>query len=102
MSKFNAKKQKFDGQVLDEHNSGEARNKFEIRSGPASDPQQGKTVSIDNGKPGVVLKDVKIRAHYLANDQISLPDQDFVVQYDADGDGKYDESGGSQAGNPGD
>lgn len=94
MSKFNAKQSKFSGQVLDEHNSDKASEKFEIRSGPASNPQDGKTVNIDNSKPGVVLKDVKIKAHYLANDQISLPDQDFVVQYDADGDGKYNESGG--------
>lgn len=92
MTRFSAGTAKFKGQVIDEQHSNRASEKFLISAGPAADPQSGKITNIQSGSPGVVLKDVEIRGHYLATDQISLPDTDIAIQYDADDDGDYHDS----------
>lgn len=91
MTHFHADDSQFNEQVLDESPSEDPSEAFQIRSANASDPQQGKTVDTSSDG-GVVLKGVEIQAHYLASSQISLPDQDFYVEWDRDGDGTYDDS----------
>lgn len=91
MSKFNADQSTFHEQTLDESPSEDPSEAFQILSGEPSDPQKGKTVDTSS-QGGIVLRGVEIKAHYLTSSQISLPDQDFYIEWDSDGDGNYDDS----------
>lgn len=61
---------------------------------PASDPSDRFTISATgaDGKPGLVLKDPTITAHYLTTNRITIPGQRISLQYDPDGDGEYERS----------
>lgn len=95
VSNIQAEKATFNGQVIDESNSDDPSRKFSIGSGEF----EGRTVSISKDGPAQKLTNVKIQAHYLASNQISLPGMQLAVQYDSNGDGDYETTVGSTAGN---
>lgn len=92
-SNLQAEQATFEGQVIDESNSDDPSQKFEIGSGEFD----GRTVSVSKDGPAQDLRNVEIQAHYLASNQISLPGMQFAVEYDGDGDGNYETSVGSKA-----
>jgi hypothetical protein len=98
VSNIQAEQATFNAQVIDEHDSNDATRKFDIKSGSATEDIEGRTVSIDSDGPAQVLKNAKIRTHYLATNSISLPGLELDIQYDQDGDGVYQESGSGSDG----
>lgn len=92
-SKLEAESATFEGQVIDEHNSDDPTQEFDISSGE----YDGRTVDVSKDGPAQELEDVEIQAHYLASNQISLPGMEFAVQYDGDGDGDFESELGSTA-----
>jgi putative alpha-1,2-mannosidase len=68
------------GQTLDESPAANPRNRFTI------------TATGTEEKPGMVLKDAEITAHYLTTNRITIPDQKITVEYDPDDDGDYERS----------
>lgn len=76
------------GQVIDEQPQ---KPKFAVTA--CGEGYNGVTVDIKSNcsGPDVVLKDVHIRAHYLATDRITLPGQKIIVSWDKDGDGDYEQ-----------
>lgn len=78
-------------QVVDESPASDPNDRFTIDAqGNAS---EGETVdpTTDSDKPGLVLKNATINAHYLATNRISIPGQTITVAYDPDGDGTYEQ-----------
>ncbi|WP_254823264.1 hypothetical protein [Haloglomus halophilum] len=81
-------------QVIDESPASDPNDRFTIDAqGNAS---AGETVdpSLSSGKPGLVLKNATINAHYLATNRISIPGQKITIQYDPDDDGTYEQQYG--------
>ncbi|QLD89287.1 hypothetical protein HWV07_09705 [Natronomonas salina] len=75
-----AEESQFSGQVVNEHNSDNPSDQFDIAA--PGDAQDGKTVNISGSEPGLVLKNAEIQAHYLAVSSISIPDIQINVEYD--------------------
>jgi hypothetical protein len=94
VSNIQAEQATFNHQLIDEHDSDDPTRKFDIKSGSATEDIEGRTVSIDSDGPAQVLTNAKINTHYLATNTISLPGLELDIQYDADGDGQYDENSG--------
>lgn len=92
-SNLQAEQATFEGQVIDESNSDDPTQEFEINSGEFD----GRTVDVSKDGPAQDLRNVEIQAHYLASNQISLPGMQFAVEYDGDDDGDYETSIGSKA-----
>lgn len=63
-----------------------------IDESPADDPSERFTVTANgtDARPGMVLRNVTIRAHYITTERITIPNQQIVVEYDPDGDGTYE------------
>lgn len=81
-------------QVIDESPASDPNDRFTIDA--QGNPSAGETVdpSASTGKPGLVLKDATINAHYLATNRISIPGQKIAIQYDPDEDGTYEQKYG--------
>lgn len=97
-SQLTAEESEFSGQVINEYNEDDPREQFDITA--PGDPQQGKTVNISGEEPGLVLRDVEITAHYLAVSSISIPDLEYSVEHDPDG--NVDDSGDAGGDSSGD
>lgn len=82
-------------QVIDESASDDPNEQFTIEA--RGDPQEAESINLQNSgdKPGLVLKDVTINAHYLATNRISIPGQQISIAYDPDGDGTFEQQFGS-------
>ncbi|SEP01132.1 hypothetical protein SAMN05216388_10276 [Halorientalis persicus] len=86
---LNASEASFSGLRMTGSDSEDITETFQVTA--PSEPVEGKTVDIDGGEnPGIEMTDVEIHATYLATNQITLPDMELRVQYDADGDGEYE------------
>lgn len=79
-SSLQAEESEFSGQVVNEHNSDNPSEQFDV-SAPG-DAQDGRTVNISGSEPGLVLRNAEIQAHYLAVSSISIPDLEISVEYD--------------------
>lgn len=102
-SELHANESEFSGQVIDEYNEDDPREQFDITA--PGDAQEGKTVNISGEEPGLVLRDVEITAHYLAVSSISIPDLEYSVEHDPNGnvDDSAEaggDSGGGEASDP--
>ena len=97
-SELHAEESEFSGQVINEYNEDDPREEFDITA--PGDAQEGKTINISGEEPGMTLRNVEITGHYLAVSSISIPDLEFSVEHDPDGevddeaDAGGDESGG--------
>lgn len=57
-------------------------------------PGGARTIDLDGGSnPGLTMQNARIRATYLATNEITLPNLGLEVQYDANGDGDYTDEG---------
>lgn len=90
-SSLQAQESQFSGQVVNEHNSDDPSEQFDIAA--PGDAQEGQTVDISGSEPGLVLRNAEIQAHYLAVSSISIPDLEISVEYDEGS--SPDESGDS-------
>lgn len=98
-SRLQAGGSQFSGQVINEYNSDNPREQFDITA--PGEAQEGQTVNITGQEPGLVLRDAEIQTHYLAVSSISIPDLQFDVTYDESGggdDGGGDDGGGDDGG----
>lgn len=77
-------------QVIDETPTDDPSRRFTIAA--RGNATEGITVDIDeNGsKPGLVLQNATINAHYLATNRITLPGQKINIFWDADDDGEME------------
>lgn len=82
-------------QVIDESPSDDPNERFTIAA--RGESVSGETVDIDQSgdKPGLVLKDATINAHYLATNKITIPGQEISISYDPDGDGEFEQKFGA-------
>lgn len=84
------------GQVIDESPPSDPIEQFSIQvgatppDGAASDPLAG------GDRPGLVLENATIDAHYLATDRMTFSAQSITIEYDPDGDGTYERTYGNR------
>lgn len=79
------------GQVIDEAPSDSPRERFSIGArGDYPTTEQTIDISKQNDKPGLVMKNATLNAHYLATNKITIPGQKITLKYDPDGDGNYE------------
>lgn len=81
-------------QVIDESPASDPNDRFTIDA--KGNATEGETVdpTASGDKPGLVLKDATINAHYLATNKITIPGQKIEIQYDPDDDGTYEQKYG--------
>lgn len=88
---LNADSATFSGLEISESGSDDLNKMFDIKA-PADPDVETRQIDLDGGEnPGLVMENAEIEASYLATDEITLPGLELDVQYDADGDGDYDD-----------
>lgn len=78
-TKLEANESRFSGQVIQGHASDDPTRRFDIAA--PGNPDEGRTVNISGSEPGLVLKDARIEAKYLAVSSISIPDIHIEVKH---------------------
>jgi hypothetical protein len=101
-TKLSASSSTFNGLLIDEENAKYSDSFKQVAPSTAKQRKEGvdgvtgspKTLDLSKASnPGIVLKDVTIRAHYQAVNEISIPGLTLAAEYDANGDGDYTDGG---------
>lgn len=94
-----AEQSTFNGLLMDERPAPTPRKQFQMFAPSTYDQRTmgmdklttGRIIDLKNyeNQPGIVLKNVTIKATYLAANEMHIPGMTLAVKYDANGDGDY-------------